>query len=218
MKTLREVLPGLGDADKAWIKIWRKKYGLTAEEVRQKLRQKTNEDIDPASIEEYWKNEHITPTQPVTESLTGEQARPTTSGQFSGAMERDIELALLNQLDSLGLTLFVDEQGRDGQQYPAGEFGRIDLLTTHTNGDFVVIELKREEPPRDTIGQIAGYIAFVKKNVQKAKGHKVIGWIMARPSSQADDQILEEAAEAVGIQVKWYVVRIEVIGGHVSHE
>jgi len=53
---------------------------------------------------------------------------------------------------------------------------------------------ENEEPPRDTIGQIAGYIAFVKKNVPKAKGHKVVGWIMARPSSQADDQILEEAA------------------------
>jgi hypothetical protein len=215
MKRVQEVLPRLSPADKAWVKIWRQKYGLTAEEVRQRLREKTREDIDPASIEEYWKSEGISPSQSATE-LETEGQTAATSGRFSGAMERDIELALVSQLDSLGLTLFVDEEGRNGQQYPAAEFGRIDLLTTDSKGDFVVTELKREEPPRDTIGQVAGYIAFVKKHVTKAKGRKVVGWIMARPSSQHDDRVLEESADAVGIQVKWYWVKVELIEGPVS--
>jgi len=130
-------------------------------------------------------------------------------------MERDIELAFLSQLDLLGLRLFIDENGRDGQQYPAGEFGRIDLLATDSNGNFVVIELKRDDIPRATIGQVAGYIAFVRKNLVKTKVQSVTGWILARPSSPADDRVLKEAAEAVGIQVKLYWVRVELLEGPV---
>jgi RecB family endonuclease NucS len=131
-------------------------------------------------------------------------------GGFSEAMEKDIEQALVSQLDSLGLQLFIDEDGRSGQQYPAGDHGRIDVLANDSKGDFVVIELKRDAP-RATIGQVAGYIAFVRKHLAKPAGRSAFGWILARPASSVDDRLLEEAADAVGIQVKWYRVRVELL-------
>jgi RecB family endonuclease NucS len=120
-------------------------------------------------------------------------------------MERDIEQALVSQLDSLGLRLFTDQDGHSGQQYPTGDYGRIDLLANGPNGDFAVIELKRETP-RATIGQLAGYLAYVCKHLAKPAGRSVVGWTLARPSFTADNRLLEEAAEAVGIRVKWYRV------------
>jgi Holliday junction resolvase-like predicted endonuclease len=131
---------------------------------------------------------------------------------LSSALEYEIEQALVGQLDSLGLQLFVDQNGRRGQQYNAGEFGRIDLITTDESGDFVVIELKREAP-RNTIGQLAGYLAFVREHLAQPIGRSAVGWILARPSSPTDDRVLEKAAEAVGIQVKWYRPRVELLSG-----
>jgi len=140
-----------------------------------------------------------------------EPADPLAKGlPSSGAREHDMD-ALLLQLESLGLRLFVDDTGRHGRQFPAGEFGRIDLLATDSNGNFVVIDFKGEESPCATIGQMAGYMAFVKKNLAKTGGHSVNGWILARPSFSSDDGVLEEAAEAVGLMVKWYWVRLEFL-------
>jgi hypothetical protein len=135
--------------------------------------------------------------------------------EFPETPERDIEQALVLQLDTLGLHLFVDQEGRKGQQYPAGDYGRIDLLANDPNGDFVVIELKREAL-RPTIGQLAGYLAYVRKHLAKAAGRSAVGWIFARPSSSLDDQLLEEAAEAVGIKVKWYRLRLELLSDNTA--
>jgi hypothetical protein len=193
----------------AWLKIWRQKYGLSAEDICKKLREKTGEDVDPLSVEAYLvsKGAVYPPFDPAEAGFIP-PARPS---EFTNAMERDIESALLSQLDSLGLGLFVDENGRNGQQYPADEFGRIDLLATDANENFVVIELKRDDVPRSTIGQIAGYIAFVRKNIAKPRGRSVVGWIVARPSSKVDDSVLEQSAEAVGVLVKWYEVKLTLL-------
>ncbi len=171
---------------------------------------KTGEDVDPASVVEYLQRNDL-PVHPVSEAAT------SPSADFSEAMERDIELALVSQLDTLGLRLFIDQDGRSGQQHAAGEFGRIDIVATDANGDFVVIELKREAL-RVAIGQLAGYIAYVRKHLAKPAGRSAVGWILARPSSSVDDRLLEEAAEAVGIQVRWYRVRVELLGGSITEK
>ncbi|MBV9081279.1 MAG: DUF1016 family protein [Acidobacteriaceae bacterium] len=208
MKTVTDISSKLNPAGLAWLKIWRQKYNLTAESISRKLREKIGEDVDPASIEEYLQSRGLSSASDsdVPETNATENR---LSSQFSAAMERDIELALLSQLDSLGLQLFIDEDGRDGNQYVAGDFGRIDILATDANGDFVVIELKRDDVPRATIGQLAGYLAFVKENIANPRGRSVTGWIVARRSSLAQDRVFEEAANAVGILVKWYSVRLD---------
>jgi hypothetical protein len=210
VKTIDELLPKMGPADTAWLKIWRQKYGLTAENISKKLQDKMGDAVDPVSIESYLLRKGVLPL-PSDGTEEGIPAATTDSVAFSSAMERDIESALLSQLNSLGLQLFTDDSGRNGQQYPAGEFGRIDILTTDSNENFVVIELKREDVPRATIGQIAGYIAFVRKTIAKPKGRSVTGWILARPSSPNADSMLEESANAVGVLVKWYEVKLNFL-------
>jgi hypothetical protein len=200
-------MPQLAPAQMAWVTIWRKKYRLSSDDIAKKLH-KMGYDVDPISLEEYFQNKGMLPDPDEPGAVPPPQA---PLGQFITAMERDIETVLLSQLGSLGLTLYVAENGRNGQQYPAGEFGRIDLLTLDSNKDFVVIELKRDDAPRAVIGQIAGYIAFVKKTLATPKGNSVVGWIVARPSSPADDRVLEESAEAVGLRVKWYWMRLEFL-------
>lgn len=206
MKSIGEVAARLGPAGVAWLKIWRQKYGLSAEDICKKLREKTGEDVDPISVESYLVSKGAVYLS--SDSADSGLLPLTRPSEFTNAMERDIESALLSQLDSLGLRLFVDENGRNGQQYPAEEFGRIDLLAIDAKDDFVVIELKRDDIPRSTIGQIAGYIAFVRKNLAKPRDRSVVGWIVARPSSKIDDSVLEQSAEAVGVLVKWYEVKL----------
>jgi hypothetical protein len=114
----RHHISKLNPAKTAWLTIWRQKYGLTADEICKKLRKNAGEDIDPASVEEYLQSRGLPLVSESTESELQEVAQPISQPQFSSAMERDVELALLPQLDSLGLKLFMDENGRSGRQYP----------------------------------------------------------------------------------------------------
>jgi hypothetical protein len=53
VKKLEQILPKLNAQDKAWVRIWPKKFHYSVEQIRQKLRKKTGEDIDPTSIQQY---------------------------------------------------------------------------------------------------------------------------------------------------------------------
>ena len=95
----------------AWLRIRRQKYGLSAEEICEKLREKAG-DVDACLV---CKGAVYTPAEPRDTAIL---PPPGPSG-FTNAMKRDIESALLSQLDNIGLRLFVDDNGRSGQQYPA---------------------------------------------------------------------------------------------------
>jgi RecB family endonuclease NucS len=76
-------------------------------------------------------------------------------------LESDLEGFLVNHLDGLeaGLRLYgVD--GISGRQFDAGPAGRIDILATDAQGDFVVIELKAGEADRQVCGQIQAYMGW----------------------------------------------------------
>lgn len=208
MKSFNELLKKVTPAEKAWLgTIGPRDRKWTVEDIVLAICEKTGEEVDPFTIEEYLRRKGL-PVHHADPSVTVVSALPF--GGFSEAMEKDIEQALVSQLDALGLQLFIDENGRSGQQYPAGDHGRIDVLANDSKEDFVIIELTRDAP-RATIGQVAGYIAFVRKHLAKPAGRSAFGWILARPSSSIDDRLLEEAADAVGIQVKWYRARVELL-------
>lgn len=67
--------------------------------------------------------------------------------------------------------------GRYGRQFAIPDVGRIDLLAVNVDsGDLVVIELKRDKPMRDTVGQLCLYKGWVEKNLA-GEGQRVFGII-----------------------------------------
>jgi len=80
-------------------------------------------------------------------------------------------------LNGKKLSLYIDENGRNGVEYPSG-VGPIDILAQDTMGNLYVFELKRSSSPDKAIGQVARYMGCLKS---KAKENtQVFGVIVAR--------------------------------------
>lgn len=114
-------------------------------------------------------------------------------------LEKNIE-----QLES-GLTLI-------GRQYSTVT-GPIDLLCRDVNGNFVVVELKKDRVSDKVVGQILRYIGFVSANMIEDRKQKVRGIIVGR----SVDKKLEMAVEAlkagnVDIQVKTFDATVTING------
>lgn len=88
------------------------------------------------------------------------------------------------------LQLYVDENGRDGVEYPTG-VGPIDILAKDKYGNFVVFELKLRRGPDRAIGQLLRYMGWIKQNL--AQTTNVKGVIVA----QTVDEKLKFAASIV---------------------
>jgi endonuclease len=101
-----------------------------------------------------------------------------SASQF--AYETDLRDYLARNLGKLepGLALYQDEDGAfDGVEFQA-DGRRIDILARDRNGVFVVIELKVSRGHERTIGQLLGYMGWVKAKL--ADGKDVRGIIVAR--------------------------------------
>jgi hypothetical protein len=98
------------------------------------------------------------------------------------AYEKDLQQFLSKNLDIIesGLKLYIDPEDDKvtGLEFPCGQ-KFIDILAVDKNNDIVVIELKVSKGYERVIGQIARYIAWVKKNMAGDK-QKVRGIIIAR--------------------------------------
>jgi len=80
-------------------------------------------------------------------------------------------------IESHTLQLYIDENGRDGVEYPT-DVGPIDILAIDEHGDFVVFELKLSKGIDAALGQILRYMGWV--NLRLANGRKVRGVIVAK--------------------------------------
>jgi hypothetical protein len=70
------------------------------------------------------------------------------------------------------LELFIDNNGRDGVEYPTG-VGPIDILAADDENNFIVFELKLSKGSDAAMGQISRYMGWVNQNLsnkKKAKG------------------------------------------------
>lgn len=70
------------------------------------------------------------------------------------------------------LKLFIDNNDRDGVEYPTG-VGLIDILAVGDENNFVVFELKLSKGSDAAMGQISRYMGWVNQNLsnkKKAKG------------------------------------------------
>lgn len=110
-------------------------------------------------------------------SLDPDQQLTKEAEQVQGAiettfgLERDLQMALLANLQQLERGLFVD----GGEEYKVPS-GRIDILAKDSHGTPVVIELKAGTADRDAIGQILSYMGDLQTdNPLKVRGIVVAG-------------------------------------------
>lgn len=104
-----------------------------------------------------------------------------------------------------GLTLYEDQDGRTGQQYPT-DVGVIDLLCKRSNGELLVIELKRSRASDTVVGQISRYIGWVKKHL--ANGVPVSGLILSHEA----DELLKYAVYALPpLALKYFKLKLELV-------
>lgn len=120
----------------------------------------------------------------------------------SFALEEDLRHFLVKNLEQIepGMTLYIDENGRDGEEYYT-EVGNIDILATDRNSEFVVIELKVGKGSDATIGQLLRYKGWVRRNL--AGGGAVRGIVVA---SEIDDKIKYAAYAAGDLEVLEYKI------------
>jgi len=115
--------------------------------------------------------------------------------------ERNLENILVERLNDIepGLQLIK-------RQFTIRPVGRIDILCTDRNNDFVVIELKKYDAPKSSvIDQITGYMGYVRKHIAKGE-QKVRGIIIC---GQKDEKLIYSASAVNNLEVKTFKIIIE---------
>lgn len=103
-----------------------------------------------------------------------------------------------------GLRPFDSKAG--AEEISVGAAGRIDLLCRDSDDNLVVVELKRDTPSDQVVGQLLRYMGFVKENYLKA-GKIVRGIIVAH----AADERLRLALQALpNVELKLYEVAVTI--------
>ena len=115
------------------------------------------------------RREVIAPPPLVTSSA---DSRP----DFALAIEQYLEDILVSQWESLAWAGCLEYLGR---QIPCGTLGRIDILARDRNtGDFVVIELKRDQTDDEVVGQLSRYMGWVIEHRATQAGVGVRGIVV----------------------------------------
>ncbi len=144
---------------------------------------------------------------PKGEEGHGVEPKPSVKTKRSGVPLEKILESLIEEKILRGEVVFnrrlrmhESSDGFYGRQFPIPGIGFIDLLAEDLdNGDFIVIELKRDQGTREVIGQVSEYAGWVKSNLAKPE-QKVVPVICLH---EANEQ-LKNATEVVGIEVFEY--------------
>jgi len=109
-------------------------------------------------------------------------SRASDNGEGSGiayvvALEQYLEDFIVDQWDTLpwaGALEYLD------RQVSCGEIGELDILARdQSTGDFVVIELKKDKPERQVVGQLSSYMGWIAEHRAASAGVGVRGVIIA---------------------------------------
>lgn len=140
---------------------------------------------------------------------TAEEEEEALAAEVSGAALLEIHLqdyifrhwkAILPDLE-----LFQGSQGREYRtQDPS--VGVIDFLCTDKRGDYVVIETKRAVPDRQAVGQVLGYVGWVKQKLCK-QGQGVRAILVA---NEITDQLRLAAAAVPDLDLYLYEISFDV--------
>jgi hypothetical protein len=140
----------------------------------------------------------------VGEAGGGAERPPKPQPSDTFAMEthlRDYLAANLARIED-NLELYADENGNSGVEY-ATPVGRIDILATDRNDDFVVVELKVSRGADAACGQLLRYKGWVRQHL--ADGKKVRGIIIA---SRITDRIRYAVGEVEGVELMEYALDV----------
>jgi hypothetical protein len=128
-------------------------------------------------------------------------------------LEEDLQNWLFRNLEQNGLTaltlgtLRLVEARRQAPmlgKFNTSVVGEIDMLLQTTNGDYVVIELKRGSSDR-TVGQICRYVGWVMENLAEPGRQRVFGVIVAREVNEH----LRLAVKAASESIRYCTLNIE---------
>jgi len=127
-----------------------------------------------ANVKVLWQSDDESP-EVLTQEFK-EEAAETSEMDF--AMEKHLEEFLVRNWETTELGKHYELIEEDGEvvspQYPT-DVGPMDLLVRDKETkDYVVIELKKGQTSDDTVGQIARYMGWVKKNLAKSESVKGI--------------------------------------------
>jgi hypothetical protein len=96
-------------------------------------------------------------------------------------LEEYLEDLLVEQWDTLSWTAQLDYIDR---QVVCGDLGRIDILARdRISGDYVVIELKRDQGDDQVVGQVSRYMGWIKQRRADHEGVGVQGIIVAHEAT-----------------------------------
>jgi RecB family endonuclease NucS len=170
----------LTPAEKAWAgTIGPRNHNWSIEHIVHFVRDKTGEDVDPSSVEDYLRRNGL-PIRHVTENdtaVTDTDAAITGSilveeSETTFRLERDLQLALRSNIQQLesGLTIIDDGKER------TTDAGRIDITASDGAGSTVVIELKAGTAAPEALTQLLAYMGAIGKQEQKSvRGMLVAG-------------------------------------------
>ena len=121
--------------------------------------------------------------------------------QASMTLEKDLQEYIVRNLDQIEAHLKLYSQGGvSGREFNT-DVGRIDILAVDKGSNFVVIELKAGTASHATVGQLLGYMSWVRRNI--AEGKQVRGIIIA---DDFDTKLRYAVFELPSILLKKYEV------------
>jgi hypothetical protein len=162
--------------------------------------------------------DHLERRQKVLAASGPEQPPGSPPTDFRLAIEEYLEDILVAQWALLGWGADLEYLGR---QVPCGTLGRIDILARErATGDFVVIELKRDQTDDEAIGQLSRYMGWAAEHKAAPQGVGVRGLIVVheltpklRAAAMAHRNI-EVFRYEVGVAVSRIPLRTRNVVGH----
>ena len=192
-----QIIETFGFGDPATYKTYGEKIIKSNHDILTGFKEKFHINASMRTISVFLYSPTIRPLwQKEAEESEGTEEETPTLSESEFAIEKHLEDFIVANWERTELGKLYDLIEENGnmvsQQYSTKEIGNIDLLVKEKKtGNYIVIELKKGQTSDDTVGQLARYMGWIKKN--KAEGKKVKGIVIAG----SEDQRLKYALEMV---------------------
>src|SRR5262249_23914075 len=119
--------------------------------------------------------------------------------------EADVEERFEDLLPRLRLRLYRNDDGRGGRQFRI-DGGRIDLLCTDDEDNFVVVEFKKGQAPNEKLVRVLRYMSWIRQHL--SNGKDVRGIIL---TESVDTSLVEIIKEVPRVEIRYYRLNVELL-------